>query len=218
MVLPSAPRAWTRCATRSANGPVRQYIAGDRTRLSRTNWPPRRHLLMGQGPGPPVVLAGRGTAAFRGGLGTTDTRPGDGPVPLMAAASQPVLVACPVSAALLALGLADVLAPGQWHVLTNTGDDFTGISAWISARHRYAANTPAGRANQTWAGASRGRNLADYDRPGSNSAKARPGSGSATGTWPPPVAHAAAVWHAAAALAFEVRPGGADWASPAIHP
>ena len=36
-----------------------------------------------------------------------------------------------VGGAKLALGLADVLAPGELHVLVNTGDDFTHLGLQI---------------------------------------------------------------------------------------
>ena len=37
-----------------------------------------------------------------------------------------------VGGAKLALGLADMLAPGQLHALVNTGDDFTHLGLHIS--------------------------------------------------------------------------------------
>ena len=68
----------------------------------------------------------------------------------MAAASQPVLaLSGGVGGAKLALGLADVLAPGQLHVLTNTGDDFRHLGLDICPDIDTLLYTLSGRANQT---------------------------------------------------------------------
>ena len=54
-----------------------------------------------------------------------------------------------VGGAKLALGLADVLAPGQLHVAVNTGDDFSHLGLHISPDIDTLVYTLSGRANQT---------------------------------------------------------------------
>ena len=54
-----------------------------------------------------------------------------------------------VGGAKLALGLADMLAPGQLHALVNTGDDFTHLGLHISPDIDTLLYTLSGRANAT---------------------------------------------------------------------
>ena len=54
-----------------------------------------------------------------------------------------------VGGAKLALGLADILPPGQLHVLVNTGDDFTHLGLHISPDIDTLLYTLSGRANES---------------------------------------------------------------------
>ncbi|MCB1700720.1 MAG: 2-phospho-L-lactate transferase [Pseudomonadales bacterium] len=68
-----------------------------------------------------------------------------------------------VGGAKLALGLADVLAPGELHVLVNTGDDFTHLGLQICPDIDTLLYTLAGRANQAQGWGLEGESWATMD-------------------------------------------------------